>query len=369
MTAFSVLIVGGSGLAGRNIASALLDSSDAAVVLGGRDADRLHAATVSLSAQSTPGRVSSLVVNAADAASVADAVKTVDLVVLAAQARYGPVVARAAVDARVDVIDVTVSTGDEHPMAGIAAAAEAEGCCLVTEAGAFPGLPAVLVRVLAARFERLDTVLVGHVLNQEGGLPDGTVDEIVEDIGHPPAFVWDHGAWRRSRIMGMQDRRKFDFGSGWGRRSCLPLMLREMRSITERYPSLQEAGAFVTFSPMVQSLALPVVVAAKRMAAHRAQRPATRFTAWALRHSRPPYGFALKVDATGQRNGVATSDAITVTHADGYRGTGTVVAALVAQWRDRAGTSIRVPGLHPMGMLVEPVRFIDDLRASSWRIA
>ena len=57
------------------------------------------------------------------------------------------------------------------------------------------------------------------------------------------------------------------------------------------------------------------------------------------------------------------SASVTITHDNEYQATGQIVAAYVKQWQD--GTA-RTAGLNPMGTLVDPERFLDDLVAAGF---
>src|SRR4051812_42967778 len=156
MAGSRVLIVGGSGLAGGYIASAILNATDASVVLAARDDARLRGAAERLSAQDAT-RVSTALVDASEPESLKRAFDGVDAVVVAAQAnRYGAAIGRAAIDAAADVIDITYAASGEHPMEPLRREAEASQRCLVTDAGLLPGLPAFLVRLAGGRVDRLD---------------------------------------------------------------------------------------------------------------------------------------------------------------------------------------------------------------------
>lgn len=357
--------MGGSGLAGGYIASALLDDPDAFVVLGARDGGRLDLAAAKLAPRHGTGRVSTVVVDAADPNSLKHAVVGADLVVLAAQAkRYGAAIGRAALDVGADVIDITLSSRGHHPMESLRHKAEESGRCLATNAGAFPGLPAFLVRLAAGRLDRLDTAFVGATTTNQAGWPEDTVAEIIDDIAHPPLLVLRDGAWRSSRWMGMADRRKFDFGPEWGRRTCAPFFLEEMRDLPKLFPSLQQAGSFHASNVFVDSVALPLAIIVMRVAPQHGHRPASRIVGWGMRRfARPPFGVVLKVDAYGERNGALSQESVRVSHANDYEATGLAVAAYVAQWSDGRDTPARTPGLHPVGMIVEPERFMRDLVA------
>src|SRR3954451_23171876 len=106
----TVLILGGSGLAGGHIASALLATPDTSVVLGARGAAALDRAAADLAAKHGAERVSTTVVDATDSASLARAMRGVAIVVMAAHVKeYGAVVAKAAIDVGADVVSINVS--------------------------------------------------------------------------------------------------------------------------------------------------------------------------------------------------------------------------------------------------------------------
>jgi hypothetical protein len=362
VTGLAALIIGGSGLAGGYIAAALLDNPDISVTLGARDEVRLKAAAANLAEQHGDDRVSTVVVDAANPDSLERAATGADLVILAAHAKqHGEAIGRAALDAGADVIDIT-SSGAPHPMDALRRPAEESGRCLVTEAGVYPGLPAVLVRLAGGRLDRLDTAFVGATSSNEAGWPPETVAEIVADLAHPPAFVWRDGAWRHSRMAGMADRRTFDFGSEWGRRTCSPVFIEEMRDLPKLFPTLQRAGSFIAGNRFVDSVALPLAVLTMRVAPRLGHRPASRFVGWGMRRfARAPFGAVLRVDATGERDGVPADVSVTLNHQNEYQATGLVVAAFVEQWSDGPVAPARTSGLHAMGIVVEPERFMRDL--------
>jgi hypothetical protein len=362
MTNPQVLILGGSGLAGGYIASALLDSPDISVRLGARNEQRLGDAAAKLAAGFGADRVSTVIVDAADPDSLKGAMTGVDLVVVAAQAKqHGAAIGRAALDAGADVIDISMSSGPHHPMGVLADEAAVSGRCLVTDAGAYPGLPSFLVRLAGGR---LDTAFVGASASNADGWPPDTVAEMVDDIAHPPMLVWRNGSWQKSRRLGMADRRKFDFGPGWGTRTCSPFFVEEMRDLPTLFPSLREAGTFTAINAFVDSVALPVAIVAMKLAPRRGHRPASRLVGWGLRRfARPPFGAVLKVEASGDRNGQPAEVSVTISHRNEYEATGVVVSALISQWSDGEGAPALMPGVHPMGMIVEPERFLRDLTA------
>jgi len=358
------LIVGGSGLAGGYIASAVLDSTDASVVLGARDEARLRAA-IARPEQQFAERVSTTLLDASEPESLKRAFDGVDAVLVAAQTnRYGAQIARAALDCGTDVIDITYTPGVEHPMQPLSAEAEASKRCLVTDAGLLPGLAAFLVRLIGGRMDRLDTAFVGAVIHPNEVWPHESMVEVVEALADPPLLLWRDGAWRRPRLLGMTERRTFDFGPSWGRHKCSPVLYPEMRSMPELFPSLRESGTFHATNAFADGIATPVAMIGMRIAPRRSKHTAARFLGWGMRRfARAPYGAAIRVDATGESAGSPTRASVTISHPNEYEATGQIVAAFVNQWSD--GTA-RTPGLHPMGALVDPERFLQALTAAGF---
>jgi len=356
-----LLIVGGSGLAGGYIASAVLESTDASLVLAARDGARLREAAARVEGQFA-ARVSTTLLDASEPESLKRAFDGVDAVVVAAQAnRYGEGIARAALDAAADVIDITYTPGVEHPMEPLRAEAEASERCLVTDAGLLPGLAAFLVRLIGGRMDRLDTAFVGAVMHPKAGWPHETMVEVVEMLSDPPVLLWRDGDWRRSRLLGIADRRTFDFGPSWGHHKCSPVLYPEMRAMPELFPSLRETGTFHATNAFADGVALPLAMIGMRIAPRHTKHAAARFLEWGMRRfARAPYGAAVQVDATGESAGSPTRASVTISHPNEYEATGQVVAALVNQWSDGKA---RAPGLHSMGALVDPEPFLQALAA------
>jgi Saccharopine dehydrogenase NADP binding domain len=365
----SVLILGGSGLAGGYIASALLACPDISVVLGARRAAPLDRAAAELAATHGADRISTTVVDATEPASLTRAMDGAAIVVMAAHVKeYGAVVAQAAIDTETDVVSINVSHAP-HPMEPLRATAEAAGRCLVTDAGLSPGLPPFLMRLAGGRLDRMETAFVGGAVSNPDGWPPDTLAEVVDEIPHLVPLLWRDGSWRRRRAAGAADARSFDFGPQWGRRRCSLLFSEEVRDLPHLFPSLREAGLFISMNRFVDLVAFPAAFLAMKIAPDKGRGPASRLLGWGMRRfARPPYGAILVVEATGAVDGTPTTVRVSVSHTNEYEATGLVVAAYIEQWADSTFPSARTPGLHPMGMIVEPEPFLQGLASRNFRI-
>src|SRR3990172_6661328 len=100
------------------------------------------------------------------------------------------------------------------------------GHCFATEAGFHPGLPSALVRYLGQHFESLEEAVVAAALNQSWDITvsEDTAAEFVEEFRDYRPLIFKRGRWQKVKTGGMFDPRHFDFGNGFGRRYCAPMV-------------------------------------------------------------------------------------------------------------------------------------------------
>lgn len=358
----TILILGGYGLAGRALARFVLRESEAEIVLAGRSLAKAEAAAAALAAASGSGRISGRVADAADPASLARALHGVDLLLVAsATAALTIPVMHAALAAGVDYLDIQYAPGRLPSLRPLAAQIEQAGLCFVTEAGVHPGMPAALIRYAATAFDTMESALCGMAFSMEGGFPYSSgVDELMLQFADYKANVYERGAWRKADLLTMRDNKTIDFGPPLGRKPCLPMTLDELSDLPALLPGLRELGCYVAgFNWFVDWFLTPLIVAAVRLWPQRMVRPMGRLFSWATRvFARPPYAITVAVEASGQKDGRPLRTHLTVSHGDGYDLTAIPVAAYLLQYLDG---SARRPGLHLLGWLVEPQRFVRDM--------
>jgi hypothetical protein len=125
-------------------------------------------------------------------------------------------------------------------------------------------------------------------------------------------------------------------------------------------PALRETGFFVGgFNWLADWVAMPLGMAALKLAPQRGLRPASNLLEWSLRNwSRPPYGTVLQLEASGMQQGQPAGLRIRLAHDDGYVLTAVPVVACMLQYLDG---QIGQPGLHFQAHLVEPTRLVHDM--------
>ena len=357
----TILILGGYGYTGKLLAKHLLARSQAEIILAGRNPEKAQAFADELN----DPRVSIARVDAADPDSLRAALQNVDLILVAAPTtQQAETVIRAALDAKVDYLDVQYSSKKLTVLSELAPEIEKAGLCFVTEAGYHPGLPSAMVCYAATQLDEIHSALTAGYLNMGKSLPySEAVDELMEGFIDYQSQVYKNGAWTGPKKW---DMRKFDFGAEIGKRTCYSMFFEEMRDLPEMYPSLKETGFYISGSNWLTDLFItPIVMLGLKLAPKQLMTPLGKLMWWGMQQSPPPYVVALKVEGKGLRNGQQVQVQARIAHTDGYVLTAVPVVAYLLQYLDGAA---RRPGVHMMGHLAEPIRLFEDMQSMGVQI-
>jgi saccharopine dehydrogenase (NAD+, L-lysine-forming) len=359
-----ILLLGGYGNTGQPLAKYLLQETEARLVIAGRSLEKARQMADRLNLKFPGQRVTGLAVNASDQAGLRAAFSHVDIVVVAAStSAFVRQVATAALDARIDYLDVQYSTHKMAVLQAIASQIEAAGCCFITDGGFHPGLPAALIRYVAPCFDLLESARVGSVIKLNWSalnLGQATMVEFISEFMDFQMLAFRDGRWQQMGLLSMMKPVTMDFGREFGRQYAVPMFLEEMRAIPELVPGLRETGFYVGgFNWFTDWVVSPLVMLGLKLAPDRSRQPLARLFRWSLNtFSRPPYGTMLKVEARGQKGGQEKVMELSLYHPDGYVFTAVPAVATLLQLLD---ASAHKPGLYLQAHFVEPERLIRDL--------
>lgn len=357
----NILILGGSGNTGEKIARLLLDNTDVQIVIGARNDEKLIHTAEKLNA---PERVSWISIDASNSDSLAEVFTNVSMVVSAAStSQFTGNIANACIEAKCDYLDVQYSTEKVRVLKSMKDEIEDSGLCFVSEAGFHPGLPSALVRYADSQMDELESAITAGAISADwtnATMTEATKTEFIKELNDYEMLILKNGNWKTPGFWSMKDFLTIDFGEPAGEKMCVPMFFEELRDLPNQIPSLKNTGFYIAgFGGFVDYVIMPIVMLMMKLFPNIMAKPMGNLFAWAWNFSaKPPYYTMLKLEAKGKTNGKATSYNLTLSHDDGYDFTAIPVVACLLQYLDGP---IKIPGLHWMGQLVEPVRLLDDM--------
>ncbi|NNC73523.1 MAG: hypothetical protein HKN78_11700, partial [Sphingomonadaceae bacterium] len=178
---WDVLIIGGYGEVGRNIAARLRAShSDISIAIAGRDPAKAWNVASTLG-----GRTGGMALDTGDAAAVNQAVARSSLVIMNTEAST-ETVARACIRHGVPMISMAVDLSVLRRIAALGGLAEAKGIVLVRDVGLAPGMLQMLASQAVDRLPEADIVELFVELGVVGRHGQEAVDWTLTQIGKTP---------------------------------------------------------------------------------------------------------------------------------------------------------------------------------------
>ncbi|MBP9042830.1 MAG: saccharopine dehydrogenase NADP-binding domain-containing protein [Spirochaetes bacterium] len=359
------LILGGYGNVGRVLTRLLLQETNVRLVLAGRNFEKAKAAADQFNNLFEGNRVTGMYADASDLEDLRQIFKGVDFVVVASStAKYTKEIARTALEAGCDYIDIHFGPKIYATLHSLAEAIKNAERCVITGGGFHPGLPAALIRYAGQYFNRMEKAIVGGVMNVEFRnyeSSESTIIEFVEEVVDFQPFFYKNGKWRKINIMSTKDLVVMDFEGEFGKRQCTPLFFEELREIPVIFPTLNQTGFYMAgFNWFIDYFVFPFIFISLKLFPKILIKPMSKLMKWGLTtFSKPPYGLVMKLEASGEKNGKLKNIEIQLSHKDGSFFTAIPVVACLLQYLDG---SIRKPGLWLQANIVEPNRFMQDMK-------
>ncbi|MCP4540016.1 MAG: KR domain-containing protein [Chloroflexi bacterium] len=360
MTNKRILIIGGYGLAGSHIVPLLLRATSSSIIIAGRNLNKSTEMAKKLNREFSGNRVRGVAVDASDAVSVRKALYACDLVIacipVSAGANVG--IVRAAADARVDFVNLEMSSDERAELETISKSMHESGAHFLIDAGIFPGTPSMLVRLAASNSSNLESVTVGMIGCATQGSIETAKELISADIKSP--YVYKDKDWHQVSMMASE---KIDFGPPFGQRTCYPCNLDEIQGLPEELV-VQELGLYAGETNAFVMLVLLIWNALKLNKFKKGVDWGARSFTWGLeKFAKPPFGITVKMKAVGKDR---KQQKVYLHCEDVYIATAISVVASVLQVLDGA---IKRPGLAFMGHAVDTGRFLNDAERLGMKIS
>lgn len=352
-----VVILGGYGTTGLGIGRRLAADPGFRVTLVGRNAGRLAVAAAEIRADC--GAL--VAARQGDTETLPTLIGGADIVVSAmSDTARAPLVARAALAAGCDYLDVHLSSPAKwRLLRALEPEIRSAGRLFISDAGLHPGLPAVMVRDVAATIDLRRANVFGAFAVDWARLTLGSnaAEDFAGELRQMDPSIWRDGAWRRS----WRNSRVHDFGPPFGAQTCIAMGLEEMRTLPTALPALEEAGFYVAgFGPVIDKLVLPFVYAGLTL-------PGTtwamgRLLLWSLkRFASGVRRTAVDLDGSGTVDGRPARVRARLSCPDAYDLTALAAVACLEQYRARRSADERPSGLTTQAAFVDPARFLAAL--------
>jgi hypothetical protein len=238
-----VLILGGYGFFGSRIATALARHPRIQLLIGGRDLTKATALAYQLGLSADHAR-------ALDATSAGLAQQLKKLQVQTLIHTAGPfqgqnyAVARAAIAAGANYLDLADGREFVKGIASLDAAARAAGVLVVSGVSSLPALSAAVVDRYLPEFSRLDAIRIGIT---SGGVVPGraTLEAVLGYTGQPFRVLQD-GAWRE--VYGWLDTIRHEFPKVVGPRLLGRCDVPDLDLLPERYKGVRTVSFHAGFA-------------------------------------------------------------------------------------------------------------------------
>ncbi len=360
-----ILILGGYGNTGRVLTRLLLQETNVKLVLAGRNLEKAKATAAQFNSLFEGNRVTGMYTDASDLENLKRIFKGVDFVIVASStAKYTKEIATAALEAGCDYMDIHFGPKVYAILHSLAETIKNAEQCFITGGGFHPGLPAAMIRYAGQYFESMEKAIVGGVMNvnfREYEISESTRIEFVEEVADFQPFFYKNGEWRKINMMSTKDLIVMDFEGEFGKRQCAPMFFEELREIPVIFPTLNQTGFYMAgFNWLVDYFVFPFIFISLKLFPKISIKPMSKLMKWGLTtFSKPPYGIVMKLEASGKQNGKVKHAEIQLSHKDGSYFTAIPVVACLLQYLDG---SIRKPGLWLQANIVEPNRFMQDMK-------
>lgn len=364
MNTKTILILGACGGTGKPISRLLLETTDAAIVIAGRNIKEANEFCAQLKKSFPEKNVSAIFADASNYESLVSAFKNISLVIDATTAvACVQNVAKATLEAGCDYLDYHFEQKVVSNLELLRPQIESSGHCFITQAGFHPGLPATFVRYVAPQFDEIKKAIVGMAMSARIEKPESAY-EIVDALADYDVDIFENKKWRKARSM---DSKRIQFDKRFGIRTCHPIQMEEMRALPAIFPSLEETGVWVAgFNWFVDYFVIPLALLLSLIKKGLGRHALAKLFIFGFNNfSKNNRGVVFVLEAEGVKDGKLKKISILAEHDDTYEFTAIPVVACVHQYLE---CKINKIGLFMMGHVVDPIYLMKDMEKMGIKI-
>lgn len=224
----SILIVGGYGRAGKNIAELLTKYSNCHIKIAGRDINKATICAKEIQDKIPSANVEPGVVDLAQRETINTALEGIDLVVVASPLIYSTtqnIIDSMLLSSCSLYLDISPGIDKHRAFEEKQTEIEKSDKTFIVDAGCEPGMPAVLTKFLKTISPQIYTVYI-QMIYRDNLMPESSVKDLLRHNEKPQ--VLKDGIW--TKVKGLKTK-KIAFPMGFGRQIAVPVWMPELANI------------------------------------------------------------------------------------------------------------------------------------------
>ena len=343
-----ILLLGGYGKAGRQIAFLLAKHTSYAILIAGRNFSKAEDYTKELLVQFPERQIRAVEADTDKPDELSNVAMGINLMIVCIPLRKESTInlIKAILQSNnAHYIDLSPGIGKYDAFAEAAGEIKKRRNLFILDAGFDPGLPGFLSHLAASLTKNPEELEIEAVYKD----PDIGESGIKDILRHgQSSIVYKKNHWEKKSFFHVKT---VDFPKPFGRALAVPAILPELQGIRETYGlkklEMYHAG--------INSLSNMVLMLWKSgLNKLFAVQSGIKIFQWAAGFTKPPYGGAIKVTAKGSENQIE----IIVCHEDLYEATAVPVVATAIQILEKPGN---ISGQFFMGEWVSKGSFVEKL--------
>ncbi|MBD3636577.1 MAG: hypothetical protein HUJ25_04490 [Crocinitomicaceae bacterium] len=223
----NILILGGYGRAGKNIAHLLGKYSCYNVKIAGRNIEAANECAFAINDELNIGRISSKKVDVKDKGELVNALKDVDLVVvcLPLDGQLTENLIHAILNSNCKTyLDISPGKEKHRAFQINQQLIDESDKIFVVDAGCEPGMPSVLIRFLKTINSEIRKVKV-NVVYRERDMPDASIQDLLSH--NEKGLILEDGVWKEAK----NSIKKISFPMNFGKLRTVPVWIPELENI------------------------------------------------------------------------------------------------------------------------------------------
>ncbi len=226
-TISNILILGGYGRAGKNVARLLAEHSEHHIIVAGRDSVKAKDCANELNLSFGINRVESKEVDAAERIELNESLDEVDLVIvcLPLNTELTENLIYSVLSSRCKTyLDISPSEEKQKTFELNQQLIAESNKTFVLDAGCEPGMPSVLIRFLKTINSEIKKVNI-NIVYRDRNMPEASIQDLLSH--HEKGKVLVDGVWHQTK----NSIKKINFSKGFGKLRTIPVWIPELENI------------------------------------------------------------------------------------------------------------------------------------------